>query len=400
MATTTLTDEEGLPGHKARLPLAGLLTLFAAGFLGILNETIPAGLLTEMSQSLGLSESVVGQTITVYALATALTAIPLNALLKNWGRRTVLVSALVAFILANAAATFVDSFTVLLIARFVAGAGAGLIWSNIGGYAARIVPAQLQGKDITIAMAGTPIALSLGLPAGTLLGNLAGWQATFGVVAIVSVGLIAWAFIALPNIPGVTEGNHVRFATILRTPGVRSILWVVAGFMIAHNIIYTYVGPLTVAAGVGDQVEWVLLVFGVAALVSIWATGAYVDPHHRRLMLMSTVVLGTGALILGFALLTPALLYVGVAVWGFGFGGSATLFVTAGIRAASTDGVQAILVTVFNISIAFGGVIGGLLLAGFGVISIPWVAVAIMIPTVITTIAGRRHAFPHWTARN
>jgi predicted MFS family arabinose efflux permease len=85
-----------------------------------------------------------------------------------------------------------------------------------------------------------------------------------------------------------------------------------------------------------------------------------------------------------------------VAVWGIGFGGSATLFVTAGIRAAGTDGVQSILVTVFNLSIAAGGVFGGLLLAGLGVTSIPWVAFAIMIPTAVATVAGRRHAFPRW----
>lgn len=398
MSTTTSLNEGTRSGEKAGLPLAGLLALFLAGFLGILNETIPAGLLPKMAEGLGLPESVVGQTITVYALATALTAIPLNAVLKRWGRRAVLVAALVAFVLANGVSAFVDNFAVLLILRFVAGIGAGLIWSNIGGYASRIVPAQFQGRAITIAMAGTPIALALGLPAGTFLGNVAGWHVTFGAVALVGIGLIVWAFIALPNVRGVADGGHVPFATILRTPGVRTILWVVAGFMIAHNTVYTYIGSLAVAAGVGDQLQWVLFVFGVAALVSLWATGILVDPHHRPLILMSTIVLGAGALILGFALLNPVLLYLGVAVWGFGFGGSATLFVTAGIRSAGTAGIQAILVTVFNISIALGGIVGGLLLAGFGIISIPWIAVAIMIPTIITTIAGRQHAFPQWTA--
>ncbi|MEU5698053.1 MFS transporter [Streptomyces aurantiacus] len=393
---SSATNEETRVGEKARLPLAGLLALFTAGFLGIINETIPAGLLPEMSKSLGLSESVVGQTVTVYALATALTAIPLNAAMKNLGRRTVLVSALVAFILANTVATYVSSFEVLLVTRFVAGVGAGLIWSNLGGYAARIVPAEFQGKAVAIAMAGTPVALSLGLPAGTFLGDAAGWQATFGVVAVVSVALIVWMFASLPNLPGQAAGGHVPVATILRAPGVRAILWVVAGFMVAHNILYTYIGPLTVASGVGSQIEWVLLVFGVAALLSIWATGTYVDPHHRRLIVMSTVVLGASAVVLGFVQWNPVVLYLGVTAWGFGFGGSATLFVTAGMRAAGTDGIQSVLVTVFNLSIAAGGVFGGLLLGGLGVSSIPWVALAIVIPTALTISAGRRHAFPHW----
>jgi predicted MFS family arabinose efflux permease len=396
MTNRVLTTEGVASRDRGKLPLAGLLALFTAGFLGILNETVPAGLLPDMAKSFGLPESVMGQTITVYAVATAVTAIPLNAVLKKGGRRTVLVLALAAFIVANAVAAGVDSFTVLLIARFVAGVGAGLIWSNIGGYAARLVPARLQGRAITIAMAGTPVALSLGLPAGTLLGDAAGWRTTFLVMAAVSIAVIVWAFVALPNVPGVREGEHVPLGTILRTPGVRPLLWVVGGFMIAHNIVYTYIAPLVVKLGAGSSIELVLLVFGVAALVSIWATGTYVDPHHRRLMLVSSVLVGAGAILLGFAFVTPFLLFVGVAVWGFGFGGSATLFVTAGIRAASTDGIQAILVTVFNLSIAIGGIIGGLVLAELGVASIPWIAVAIMIPTIITTFAARRHAFPTW----
>ena len=144
---------------KSRLPMASLLALFTAGFLGILNETVPAGLLPKMSTSLGLSESVAGQTITVYALATALTAIPLNAALKNLGRRTLLVSCLGVFAGANLVIAVDGTFTVILTARFAAEVAAGLIWSNIGGIAARLVPEGAQGKAIAIALAGTPAAL-------------------------------------------------------------------------------------------------------------------------------------------------------------------------------------------------------------------------------------------------
>jgi predicted MFS family arabinose efflux permease len=381
----------------AKLPLAGLLALFTAGFLGIINETVPAGLLPAMSESLGLSEAVAGQTVTVYALATAFTAIPLNAALKNRDRRLVLVSALVIFALANAVVALVSSFPVILAARFVAGVGAGLIWSNIGGYAARIVPPGLQGKAIAIALAGTPVALSLGLPLGTFLGDATGWQSTFGVAAAVSVALIVWVLVSLPSLPGQAESGHIPLLDVLRKPGVRSILWVVAGFMVAHSTLYTYIAPLAIAVDAGDQIAWVLVVFGIAAVLSIWVTGSHVDVHHRRLVVMSMVVVGAGALIVGFAWASPALLYLGVAAWGFGFGGSATLFVVAGIRAAGTDAVQSLIVTVFNLSIAAGGVIGGFLISGLGVLSVPWTAAAIMIPTIIATVAGRRQAFPSWT---
>lgn len=383
--------------EKARLPLAALLALFTAGFLGIMNETVPAGLLPRMSRGLGLSASAAGQTVTVYALATALTAIPLNALLRNRGRRAVVAAGLASFVLANAVTAFTDSFAAILVVRAVGGTGAGLVWSNIGGYAARISPRELQGKAISVAMAGIPVALSLGLPAGTLLGDAAGWHVTFGVMAAVAALLVVWVFVALPDIPGLPEGGHVSAATILRTPGVRLVLLTAAAYMVAHNVLYTYIGPLAQSAGLaGGRLTVVLLVFGVAALAGIWITGAHVDPHHRRLTVGGTLVVGAGVLVLGFAAVSPVLLYLGAAAWGLGFGGSATLFLTAAVRAAGTDGVQALVVTVFNLSIAAGGVVGGLLLGGFGVAVIPWVALALLAAAAVSVAAGRERAFPRW----
>ena len=392
---SSVAHDDRAAATGSTLPLPSLLALFTAGFLGILNETVPAGLLPKMSASLGLSESVAGQTITVYAVATALTAIPLNTALKNVGRRTLLVSALGVFAAANLVIALENDFPVILVARFAAGVAAGLIWSNIGGIAARLVPQKAQGKAIAIALAGTPAALSLGLPAGTVLGDATSWHATFGVMAALAVALIGWVFVSVPNLAPEPPRAHTSFAALLRAPGVRTILWVVAGFITAHNLLYTYIEPLARRSGAG-QVEWVLLVFGVAALLSIWVTGQFVDPHHRRLMLVSSWLLGTSAVVLGLAFVGPAVFYVGVAAWGLGFGGSATLFVTAGVRATGSDGVTALVVTVFNLSIAAGGVFGGLLLAGFGVRSIPWVSAAIMIPTIVGAVAGRRHAFPQW----
>jgi predicted MFS family arabinose efflux permease len=51
--------------HDERLPWAGLLALFFAGFLSILNETLPAGLLPDIARALDVTEAVAGQTVTV-----------------------------------------------------------------------------------------------------------------------------------------------------------------------------------------------------------------------------------------------------------------------------------------------------------------------------------------------
>ncbi|WP_258394513.1 MFS transporter [Paenibacillus sp. MDMC362] len=61
-----------------------------------------------------------------------------------------------------------------LVARFFAGVSAGAAWGMIAGYARRMVPDALRGRALAVAMVGTPIALTLGVPVGTLLGDLIG----------------------------------------------------------------------------------------------------------------------------------------------------------------------------------------------------------------------------------
>ena len=80
----------------------------------------------------------------------------------------------------------------------------------------------------------------------------------------------------MPNLAAEPTSDARALRSVLRAPGVRTILWVVAGFITAHNLLYTYIEPLASRSGAG-QIEWVLLLFGLAALLSIWATGHFVD---------------------------------------------------------------------------------------------------------------------------
>ena len=85
-----------------RLPLAGLSALALAGFLTVLTEALPAGLLPQMSAGLGVSQPMVGQLITAYALGSLLTAIPLTSATRSWRRRPLLIAAIAGFLIVNA----------------------------------------------------------------------------------------------------------------------------------------------------------------------------------------------------------------------------------------------------------------------------------------------------------
>lgn len=123
-----------------RLPLASLLALATAAFITILIEALPAGLLPQMAQGLTVSEAWVGQTVTFYAIGSLVAAIPLTAATQGMRRRPLLLSALAGFAVANTVTTFSGSYLLTMVARFLAGMSAGLLWALLAGYAARMVP--------------------------------------------------------------------------------------------------------------------------------------------------------------------------------------------------------------------------------------------------------------------
>ncbi|MEV5966565.1 MFS transporter [Kribbella sp. NPDC051952] len=373
-----------------------MIALFTAGFITTLTEALPAGVLPQMSHALGVSESVAGQTVTIYAVATMLTAIPVSIVTTNWPRRRLLVFALAGFLVANLVTAISLDYALTMIARFVAGAASGVTWSLLGGYAQRITPDALKGRAMAFAFAGTPVALSLGVPVGAVLGQHVGWQLTFGLMTALTGVLIIWTLWKLPDVPGQQAGERLPLLELLRIKGLRTILLVTGVYVLAHTILYTYIAPVLAGVGLEDQVQWILLDFGIASIVSIWLTGLFVDRHHRRLVILSTAFFAVAAVVLTLWSVNPVVDYLAVGLWGLAFGGAATLFQGA-LMAASrehADAAQPLQVTMWNGGIGLGGLIGGLLLAGLGSESLLIAVALLVVSTVVVVIFGRGHAFP------
>ncbi|WP_421036639.1 MFS transporter [Mitsuaria sp. CC2] len=81
--------------------MAALLALAMTGFICIVTETLPAGLLPQVGAGMGVSQALAGQLVTAYALGSLIAAIPLTILTRRWSRRRVLLLTLVGFLLFN-----------------------------------------------------------------------------------------------------------------------------------------------------------------------------------------------------------------------------------------------------------------------------------------------------------
>ena len=379
-----------------RLPMGALLALAMTGFICIVTETLPAGLLPQISSGLEVSSAWAGQMVTVYALGSLLAAIPLTIATQGWRRRNVLLLTIVGFLLFNSITAWSSDYVVTLIARFFADASAGLAWSLLAGYARRMVSPNLQGRAMAVAMVGTPIALSLGVPLGTWLGALVGWRTAFGLMSILTLVLIVWVVVKVPDYPGQTASERIGLRQVLATPGVRPVLAVVLTWMLAHNMLYTYIAPFVASAGLGNEVDRVLLVFGLAALAGIWMTGRLVDRHLRNAVLASLATFAAISLLFGFFSQSVAVVYAGIFVWGLSFGGAATLLQTA-LADAAGEGADVALsmnVVVWNSAIAAGALTGGVLLDQVGVGVFPWVLLALLLAGLWIVFSARTHGFP------
>lgn len=381
----------------ARLPWLALLALAMTGFICILTETIPAGLLPHIVEGLNISKGMAGQLVTLYAVGSLVAAIPFAMFTAGMRRRPLLLAIIAGFLVFNTITAISSSYALTLVARFFAGVAAGAAWGMIAGYARRMVPDALKGRALAVAMVGTPIALTFGVPAGTLLGDLIGWRAVFGFMSLLTLVLMVWVLWKVPDYPGQPADEHMTIGQVFVLPGIRPILMVVLAWMLAHNILYTYIAPFLERAGLGSRVDLVLLIFGLAAIVSIWIVGLLIDRKLRLLTLLS---------LLGFALVSAALwiggtsvpvVYAAVALWGLTFGGAATLLQTAQANASGEEGVDIVMpinTTVWNLAIAGGGIVGGALLELIGVQSFPAVLLILLLIAWIIAWSAKRHGFP------
>ncbi|WP_091013760.1 MULTISPECIES: MFS transporter [Paenibacillus] len=394
---TSLPKQRELPSISSeRLPWAGLLALAMAGFICILTESLPAGLLPQIAKDLGVTESLTGQLVTLYAIGSLVAAIPLTAATRGWRRRPLLLVCIGGFLVFNTVTAISSDYILTLAARFMAGVSAGVLWGMTAGYARRMVPDSLKGKAMAVAMVGTPVALALGVPIGSFLSSYIGWRLIFGIVSLLTAALIVWVLWKMPDFAGEPAGERLPLHKVFLIPGVRPILFVVLAWMLAHNILYTYISPYLAQTVFANRVDLILLIFGITSIVGIWLTGMLIDRFLRRLVIISLAAFALASVVMGIGTHQPVMIIFGIMIWGITFGGAATLLQTAIAQAGgkSTDVAQSMLVTAWNLAIGGGGIIGGILLEVFGAGYLSGALFILLIPALLVAMRAYKYGFP------
>ncbi|MBC2658157.1 MFS transporter [Pseudomonas sp. MSSRFD41] len=395
MRASSIDPAAAVASQAGDFPSGRLLLLCMASFLAEANLTFPAGLLPQLAADFGISQAGAGQWVTFCSLGAGLAAIPLSAATRGCNQRRVLLAVLAVFCIASLVSAGSSNLWLTLAVRLLVGLATGLAWSLLATYARSLVAVPQQGRALALAMFGIPLALSLGVPLASWASELLGWRAVFAVLGGLDLLLMLGIARGLPDRVGEARKTPASFRQVLSTPGVGAVLGVVTGWILAHYILYTYLSAYLQSLGMASQLGQLLFVFGLAALVGVWAVGLLVDRCLRVLVLLSLSAFCLVALLLGSGGLSLPMVYLVMVIWGLSFSGAPTLLQTALADAAAehATAAQSMLVTVFNLAFAGSGALGGVLLQTTGVRVFPWVILALLAGTLGLAWSSRRHAF-------
>ncbi|GAA1702218.1 MFS transporter [Fodinicola feengrottensis] len=347
--------------------------LLAIGSLALgLDAYVVAGLLPVMAMNLHYSVAALGQLVTAFTLSYALLSPFAAAFFAGRPMRTVLLIALVVFSLGNVLTAVATSLPLLLLARVIAGLGAGIYAPMSAVSAAALVPARRRGRALSLIIGGMTTGVVLGVPLGLLLAHHVGWRATLWMVT--GLGVVAMAGVLLALRGGTVQParrvpvrDRLRVLTDRRVLPILAVTALAAGASIGS---YTYLGPLLAStAGVTDLSGYLWL-WGLGGLAGSFAIGTLVDrwPNTRLLVTVIVGVLGVLLVSLPAVARGPAGIAVLLVIWG-AVGWSQTTPQQHRILALRTDDgpvAMSLNSSALYLGNSLGTAAGGLLLAGAG----------------------------------
>ncbi|MEU7634909.1 Cmx/CmrA family chloramphenicol efflux MFS transporter [Streptomyces sp. NPDC039016] len=362
------------------------LAIFAQGT----SEFMLSGLLPGIATDLGVSIPDAGLLVSAFALGMVLGAPVLAVATLRVPRRTALVAFQLAFVAGHVIGALAPGYGVLLATRILSAVAYAGFWAVAAATAVGLVPPQAKGRALSVVGTGLTLATVVGVPAGTVLGQHAGWRAAFWAVAGLTVLSALSLLAALPTTrrttPDTASGT-LRTASIRRelTGLARPQLWL--SYLIttltfgAGVVTFSYLAPLlTEVTGLpAGWVPAVLSLYGVGGLIGVTVGGRFADTAPLR-----TLALGVTALTLASAALArtatnlPATLALVLAL---GFTSYViNPVVQSRVFRLAPDAptlVPAVNTSAFNVGITLTPLLGGLTIdAGLGFPSVAWVGAA------------------------
>lgn len=372
-----------------------IISVFIVGMV----EMMVAGIMNLMSDDLGVSEAIIGQLVTLYALTFAICGPILVKLTNRYPARPVLLWTLVIFVVGNGIIAVAPNFTILVIGRILSSAAASLIIVKVLALTAMLTIPKNRGKLIGVVYTGFSGANVFGVPIGTMIGDWIGWRFTF--VFIIVISLIA-GLLMLKYLPTTTELNQANrmynnvsddnqvTSHIVRPVEIIKFLAITLLILIANSVTFVFINPLILENGHSmGYVSLALLVNGVAGVVGTSMGGVLADKlTSKRWLIIAFSVFIVVMLAINLILSTTVLLLVGLFIWNI-VQWSTNPAIQSGIIEhveGDTSQVMSWNMSCLNAGIGLGGIIGGLVVSNMNVEAVTFVSAFIGLLGLIIVI--------------
>ena len=383
--------------QSTRMPIAVWVLTLSAFAIGT-AEFVIAGILTQVADSLRISDGQAGNLITAYALAIVFGGPLLTIGLARFERKTVLLGLMLLFVIGNIVSASTNNYHVLLVSRVITGLTQGPFYGIGAVMAAGLVSEKMAGRAVGQMFAGLTLANVLGVPAGSWIGNAFGWNTTFWAVAILGVFAIAAIAYFVPRVAidskPVSIGEQIgafRNSQLILSLLITIFGW--TGFM----TFYGYISPVSqdVVGLSVNAVTMLLVVVGAGLVIGNNLGGRAADSNLNRALIGGIIAMIISLVIVGVAT-ANTWAYIAAAIL-FGIASFANV-PPMQMRVMRHSGKAPELaatanISAFNIANALGGIIGGYAVdhAAVGAGMVPYLAAVVpIIGLLIAVIAERK----------
>ncbi|NEA48930.1 MFS transporter [Streptomyces sp. SID10815] len=399
MQATTAASVDGKLSPP-RSPLRGwpaVVSVMLGIFVIVTTEILPIGLLTSIGSSFTVSDGMAGLMMTMPGFLAAIAAPLVTVATARFDRRLMLCAFMLLLAVANFLAAAAPDYWLVLTSRILVGITIGGFWSIGAGLAERLVPPHSVGRATAVIFSAVPLGSVLGVPTGTLIGELAGWRTAFAGMGALTVGVLVMLLRCVPPLPPVRATRLRVLNGLLREGNTRFALLLTFLVVLAHFTAYTYVTPFLeqVTHASGALITTVLLLYGAAGILGNFLAGARVARYPR------TVSGLAAALIAAATLLLPALgrgetgAVLLMIVWGIAYGAVPVASQTWFSKAAphAPEAASVLFTASFQATISMGALVGGVVLdrtSASAVMSLGGCTAVLMVLVVGARSAGVR----------